>query len=471
VKAPATLRGRLTLWYTLVLGALLLIYAGLLFAFQYAVLTRQLLHDEVQDVITVEGLLYFDAQGSLQLHQDYYSRPQSHLLVDRMMEVRDLSSQTLYRSPTLHGMSLGGPSRPGEGDAGFDERIVRLEDGSHVFLVSHLHALNGRTLLIRLGYSLVPLRDSMLQFLLLLIVAVPITLALAALAGQAIARRALQPLDDMTVRAGGITASNLGDRLNLNGPIELSQMARAFNHLLDRLEQAFLQLKRFTADAAHELRTPLAALRTIGEVALEKGENSGAYKDALGNILEETTRLNETIESLLMLARAETVTPDSQRTTFFITELVNEVLTLFGVIMEERQITVIRENESIGRIAIFTDRGLLRVAVLNIIHNAIKFSPEGSTLRVIYSRHGATESALFLRIQDEGPGIAPGEHRRIFDRFFTSASRATAAASGAGLGLSVSKLVIDRLGGNIWFDPERQSGAECVIELPIFEKS
>jgi len=468
---PPTLRGRLTLWYSLVLAALLLIYAGILFAFQYVVLTHQLLHDEVQDIITVEGLLYFDSKGMLQLRQDYFSRPQSHLLIDRLMEVRDLNGDVLYRSQTLHGMALGGPNRPNEGDSSFGERIVRLADGSHAFLVSHLHTLGGRTLLIRLGYSIVPLRDRMLQFLLLLLVAVPIALAFAAFAGQAIARRALKPLDRMGTRAENITASNLGDRLDIDGPEELSHLALSFNHLLDRLEQAFVQLRRFTSDAAHELRTPLAALRTIGEVALEKNESPTAYRDALGNILEETTRLNETIDSLLMLARAEAVTPDNQRTTFFVSELVDEVLSLFSILMEERNITALKEDEAAGRVAIFTDRGLLRIAVVNVLHNAIKFSPTGSSLHIQYFRSASPSGALCISIQDEGPGIAAGEHERIFERFFTSTSRATVAASGAGLGLSVAKLVINRLGGNIWFDPEFYSGAKCVIELPIFGKA
>ena len=187
---PTNLRSRLTFWYVSVLAALLLIYAVIVFAFQYAALSRQLFHDEVQDVITVEGLLYFDGQGTLRLRDNYFSRPQSHLLVDRMMEVRDLSGNVLYRSATLKEMPLGGPSRPGEGDADFDARIVRLRDGSHAFVISHIHTMQGRSLLIRLGYSLVPLRDRMFHFFLLLLIAIPLALVIAATAGQIIAKRA-----------------------------------------------------------------------------------------------------------------------------------------------------------------------------------------------------------------------------------------------------------------------------------------
>jgi signal transduction histidine kinase len=467
---PTNLRSRLTFWYVSVLAALLLIYAVIVFAFQYAALSRQLFHDEVQDVITVEGLLYFDGQGTLRLRDNYFSRPQSHLLVDRMMEVRDLSGKVLYRSATLKEMPLGGSSRPGEGDADFDARIVRLRDGSHAFVISHIHTMQGRSLLIRLGYSLVPLRDRMFQFFLLLLIAIPLALAIAATAGQIIAKRALRPLQQMATRAEGITVSNLNDRLVIENPNdELGHMGRVFNHLLDRLEQAFNQLQRFTADAAHELRTPIASLRTVGEVALEKGQGSAEYQEALSNILEETERLNETIESLLLLSKAESTGSANSKTVFPASELVNEVLSLLQVLMEERHISISREGELIGRAGVRANRSLLRTALLNVLHNALKFSPNNSTLAITYSRSVDPDPKLIMTFQDQGPGIAPGEHKRVFERFFTSAAQSTASKSGTGLGLSVTKLVIDRIGGDVWFDEEMQAGAKCIITLPISE--
>jgi signal transduction histidine kinase len=366
------------------------------------------------------------------------------------------------------GMPLGGPNKRGEGDADFDPRIVWLQDGSHAFVISHIHSMQGRTLLIRLGYSLVPLRDRMLQFLLLLLIAIPVALLLAAISGQIIAKRALRPLQEMATRAEGITASNLNQRLSIVNPKdELGQMGRVFNHVLDRLEQAFNQLQRFTADAAHELRTPLAALRTIGEVALERGQGSAEYKEALGNILEETGRLNETIESLLLLARAEATGSEGGKTVFVASELVNEVLSLLEVIMEERRISVVQESESLGRAYIRANRGLLRIAIVNILHNAFKFSPNESVLRISYSRLENAAPQLQVTFQDQGPGIAPGEHQQVFERFFTSPAHDTASKSGSGLGLSVAKLVIDRIGGEIRFDQEAQVGAKCIMTLPI----
>ncbi len=461
---PLSLRTRLTLWYVAILGVLLLLYAALVFAFQYAVLSRQMFHDEVQDVVTAEGLLYFDGHGALQLRQNYYSRPRSHLLVDRLMEVLDLSGHVLYQSPTLHGMPLGARLQPGEGDAGFNERIVHLKDGTYALIVSHIHTMDGVTMVIRLGYNLAPLRERMIQFLILLLVAVPVALLIAGAAGQTIARRGLQPLENMAARAEGITASNLHDRLQIDNPEdELGQMARVFNHLLERLDQAFRQMKRFTADAAHELRTPLASIRTVSEVALGQSRSVEQYRDALANILEETGRLNETIDGLLLLARAEASQPGNEQTVFPVRELLDEVLSVLSVLIEEKQITVIQDNELPEDHCIRADRILLRIALMNVLHNAVKFSPHNSVLKISCEHRDGNVRVAF---QDQGPGIPPREQEKVFDRFFTSSSPASASVSGAGLGLSIARLIVDRTGGRIWFEPV-QSGARCVIDIPL----
>jgi signal transduction histidine kinase len=467
---PASIRTRLTVWYVGVLAAMLLVYAIIVFVFQYATLTKQIFHDEVQDIVTVEGLLYFDAHGALQLRQDYYSRPQSHLLIDRMMEVRDLAGNTLYRSPTMHGMSLGGPIQPNEGDTGFNEHIAHLADGSYAFVISHVHGMDGRVVLIRLGYSLAPLRDRMVQFLVLLLIAFSLVLAVAAGAGQFIAKRALQPLELMSTRAAGITARNLSDRLILqNENDELGHMGVAFNRLLERLEQSFMQLQRFTADAAHQLRTPLASLRAVGEVTLQKEEDIASYRDALSSILEETSRLNETIDSLLLLARTEADLGSEGAEVFPIGEPVYEILSLLSVLLDERQITIETAGANESRTLVRAKRGLLRVALMNVLHNALKFAPHSSALKVSYVL--AADDSILLIVEDEGPGIGPGEHERIFERFFRGHQQPPEGTSGTGLGLAIARLIMERSGGTIHFDESAADGARCIIALPVYRET
>jgi hypothetical protein len=155
---PKSVRNRLTLWYVGVLACILTVFVATAYIFQFTILRSQIYHDEIQDVETVEGLLYFDTQGILRLRQDYYSHPQSRLLVDRLMEVRDPSNNILYRSDTLKSMSLG------EGGASFNERTERLANGTWILMISHRHPVEGRMLLIGLGYSLSPVASRLERF-------------------------------------------------------------------------------------------------------------------------------------------------------------------------------------------------------------------------------------------------------------------------------------------------------------------
>jgi signal transduction histidine kinase len=138
-------------------------------------------------------------------------------------------------------------------------------------------------------------------------------------------------------------------------------------------------------------------------------------------------------------------------------------------VIEEKNVTAIQENEAVGNVSVKGDRRLLRIAVLNVLHNALKFSPRGSILRISYSLDQSDHPTLLVAIQDEGPGIQRGDHEKIFERFFTSSTPLTASQSGTGLGLSIAKLIIVRMGGTIRFDTEVQGGARCLIELPTGE--
>jgi signal transduction histidine kinase len=466
---PTNIRTRLAVWFVAILTGILAIYITVVFGFQYFLLERQIFHDEIQDVETVEGLLYFDPTGVLRLQDNYHSRPQSHLLEDRLMEVRDQNGVILYRSQTLNNMVLGGATFPEEGAASYNERAIKIEDGTHVLLISHLHPVQNKLVLIRLGYSLEPLHDRMLHFFFLLLLATPIGLIVAGFAGYSVARRALLPLDLMAAHAEQITALNLHDRVLVENPHdELGHMARVLNHLLERLEQAFLQLQRFTADAAHELRTPLASVRALGEASLLEDRNSAGYRETIGSMLDETIRLNQTIDGLLLLAKAELGQIDKKRQPFSLTELVEEIVALLDVLLEERDITVVCEGAHLPVENIIADRSLIRIALLNVLHNATKFTADGSDLHISYSlteRDGRTFQMVCVR--DNGPGILPGEHERVFDRFFTSHSVLTSGKTGAGLGLSIARLIVERSGGRIFFDEVAlEPGARCCIELP-----
>jgi signal transduction histidine kinase len=459
----------LTLLYVGILALLLSVYMALVYAFQYSQLTTQIYLDEVQDVETVEGLLAFDPKGGLYLQQSYLRNPTSHLLIDRLMEVRDLNGKVLYRSDTLQGMQLGSTKLwADEGVNSFDRRTVRLSDGTAVQLISHRHFLNGHILVIRLGYSLSPLAERMKQFLLGLLLVLPIALIIAGFVGYQIARRALAPLDSMSARAEQITASNLEGRLEIEDEHdELGRMARVLNSLLSRLQGSFEQLHRFTADAAHELKTPLACIRAVGEGALDSHATMDNYRDAISSMLEETSRLNQTIEGLLLLSKAEEGEMALNVTIFPLRELLDEILSLLDVVLEERNIKILQERLDDLPMLVAADRTLLRTCILNVLHNAVKFSPCGGTVR-LSDQHLERNGQRWIRLSilDQGPGIAESDRERVFERFFRVRSEAVSTAEGAGLGLAIAKLAIESNHGSIRFDPSAVHGALCHIEVP-----
>lgn len=451
------------------LATILVVYVAAVLVFHYAQLQRQMYHDEVQEVETVEGLLGFDAQGKLELEQGYFAKASNRQLIDRFMEVLDPSGNVLYRSETLKDQALGGAPFKDEGTDSFSERSVRLKDGTRVFLISHVHPLAGRVILIRLGYSLSPLTKRMWQFLLLLTLALPVALLAAAFAAYFVAQRALSPLGAMAMRAETITARNLGERLEVaDDSDELGHIAHVLNQLLERLERAFAEMKRFTADAAHELRTPLAALRGTGELALKQTRDPLA-QEALSNMLEETTRLNQTIDGLMLLAKTEIQQIESTSEVISLPQLIREVLSLLELVLEERMLDVRQEGLTDSAHTVRAERSFIRMAVLNVLHNASKFAPPGTTIVIRYSTLKDHDSDLErLCIQDAGPGIAAGEHERVLDRFFTSRNPGTVHNNGTGLGLSIARLAVERSSGRLFFRKDSISGACCCIDLPAW---
>jgi signal transduction histidine kinase len=194
-----------------------------------------------------------------------------------------------------------------------------------------------------------------------------------------------------------------------------------------------------------------------------RGHSAEQYRDALANVLEETGRLNETINGLLLLARVEASQPGREQNVFPVQDLLEEVLSVLGVLIEEKQITVIQDGDKPQTQDIRADRALLRIAFMNVVHNAVKYSPRNALLRISW---WLADGRLRIAFHDEGPGIGRDEQQRVFERFYTSSAPGIASQSGTGLGLSIAKLIIDRVGGTIMFEEVRQ-GAKCVIELPI----
>ena len=461
------IRTRLTLWYTGLFFLLLGVYVAAVFAFQYVQLHDQVYSDEVQEIEAVEGLLYWNPQGELRLHDEYYSHPKSRILVDRLLEVRDIAGDVLYRSDSLHGEELGLPRYANEGKHWFERRTATLADGRTVLFASHLHPVQGRMVLIRLGYDLAPMRDRMWRFLGLLLIALPPSVLVAAWAGHRLANKAFDPLQKLAEAAEQITARNLHARLPVSEPAqdELERVTTVVNDLLARLEKSFQRLEQFTADVAHELRTPLAALRLSGEEAL-LSESPANLTQTIGSMLEESDRLIETVNGLLLLSRTEARSPEHAMRIFSLRDLVQEILSVLEVLIDERGLRV-ETTLSVDEFKdVCGDRTLTQSALMNVLHNAIRFAPPGSTIRLSYDLASHAGVAMQqLCIEDEGPGLEPGEHARIFERFYRGTNQGD--APGAGLGLAIARMAMEHSHGYIFADATYKGGLRCCVALPL----
>ena len=306
------------------------------------------------------------------------------------------------------------------------------------------------------------MRRTLQQIIEVFIISLPFAVLAASLGGYLVARRSLRPVGAMAVHAQKITSESLSARLpNPNPADEFGQLATVFNDTLRRLENSFSELKRFTADASHELRTPLTALRTVGEVGLRASPDATALRETIGSMLEEAQRLDALIDSLLTLARLEGGESSLHQEPVAVPELVAEISESLAVLAAEKGQQIELQTEP--GLTVVADRVLLRQALLNIAHNAIRHSPGDSRIVISASR---VAGEVMMAITDQGSGIAPEHQARVFERFYRINKARSRDDGGYGLGLSIARWSIERLGGRIELESALGQGSTFRIMLP-----
>jgi heavy metal sensor kinase len=462
------IRYRLTAWYIAIFGIILFGFICVASALQYLRLKDQLYHAEIQDMETVEGLLGFGADGRLSLREDYFIKGHKSLL-DRLLEVLTLDGTVLFRNTKLGDESLGGAPAASEGSSDFVPHNVTLADGTHVLLLSHIRPVQGKTVLIRIGYSTEPIREQSMELFGLLMLIMPFALLAAGFAGSRLARKALDPLSEMAQLTQHITAHRLNKRIPVkNADDELGHMALVLNDLLERLERSFQQLRDFTSDVSHELRTPLASIRSIGEVGAQGDYETKKYREIIGSMLEEVSRLTGMIDTLLTLAHAESGTLALKPSGFSVAGLVQEAVSIIRVLAEDKGQAIILSVRD--ELDLEADRSFLRMALVNLIHNAVKYSPERSEIQVLVQAgetSRARGSVVEISVADQGPGIPEDARERIFDRFYRLDESRNSETGGAGLGLAITKWVAEAHGGSITVSSAASGGAHFLMVLPI----
>jgi heavy metal sensor kinase len=324
--------------------------------------------------------------------------------------------------------------------------------------------VGGVSLVVQVAESEAPMRTYLGQLMVVLLLGLPLAVAIAGLGGYTLARGALAPVDRMAEQARLITAERLKERLPVDNPNdELGRLASVFNQTLMRLESSFEQMRRFTADASHELRTPLTAMRSVGEIGLRGRREAADYREVIGSMLEEVDRLSLLVDRLLTLSRADSGDSMLARDRVDLAELAEEVTNQLGVLAEEKQQTL--TVEASAHSICLGDRMVLRQALLNLVDNAIKYSPVGGRIAVKVSMSADGKSVL--DVSDTGPGIPPELRPRVFDRFYRAdRSRSRENGGGTGLGLSIARWAVEVNGGQLTLESNDGQGATFRITLP-----
>jgi len=302
---------------------------------------------------------------------------------------------------------------------------------------------------------------------------IPVTIILASAGGYFLARRNLAPVADMTARADRISESTLHDRLAVQNPAdELGRLATTLNRLLDRLDVAFERQRRFIADASHELRTPLAILQGESEVALSNPSRSPEeYRESLSLLQHEARRLARIVEDMLTLSRADAGQYPMNTRPLYLDEVVAECAHSVRTLAAAKSIAVCVESN--GELPFSGDESLLSRMLLNLLDNAIKYTPSGGKVTVGVR---ATRLGAEVTVTDNGGGIPQEFQSRIFERFFradqartranSSCGSAESPAGGAGLGLSIAKWIAEAHRGTLVLTRSDASGTVFTATLP-----
>ena len=292
--------------------------------------------------------------------------------------------------------------------------------------------------------------------------ALPLLLGLAGIGGYLLATHSLAPLNWMAEQAREITGSNLSRRLEIgHAAEELAVLAASFNELLARLDQSFEAMRRFVADASHELRTPIAVIRGEADVALSHDRGAAEYRESLAIVLDESRRLSRLVDDLLNLARADAGRVKLDVHEFYFNELLAECCRSMQTLAAASDITL--ECRSAGDVQFRGDEALLRRLVINLLDNAIRYTPPGGKVKAELQ---AGPARVLIRISDTGVGIPLEAAPHVFDRFYRADKSRSRQDGGFGLGLSIVKWIAEAHNGAVELTRNPAPGTTFTVTLP-----
>jgi heavy metal sensor kinase len=460
------LRVRLTLWYGTALGLILVIFSVVL----YAITARNLRDgvDQSLEETATAAVRSLEERGFLPLidEEELLSQFPELTRIDKFFQIFTPSGTITIRSPNIkqHEVPLSRIAL----ETTFSGRMIfesaKYPNEPPLRLVSVPINYRGRLLyIVQVGTSMESIEDTLHRFLILLLVAMPVALAVALVGGWFLAGRALRPVDDITLAAQRIAAGDLSQRLTMStAPDEIGRLAGTFNDMIGRLDASFRQIRQFTSDASHELRTPLTVMKGETELVLRRPRPLEDYQSVLESNLEEIDRMTRIVDELLFLSRADMGEVKTESVPVALQSLVEDIHRQATLLGQDRNIEVVLGT--VMPAVVQGDELRLRELLLNLVENAVKYSHPGGKVEIALltdSRHAS------LSVTDQGIGIAPADQARIFDRFFRTDLARSHTKKGTGLGLAICAWIAEAHGGRIDVKSAVGHGSTFTFTLPL----
>jgi heavy metal sensor kinase len=368
----------------------------------------------------------------------------------------------VFESESLRALPISLPPRSTETSHAAFHDVLLPGLGSFRFMSGNVRR-KGEPWVCHVGVSLEGYRHELAQLKLILLMILPVGLLAALAGGYLLAGRALAPVHLITSTARSISAKNLAERVVVaNRDDELGRLADTFNGMITRLEHSFDAMRQFTADASHELLTPLTAMRTEVEVSLRAERSSEQYRRVLASVLEEVERLTKLADDLLLLSRedAKAIGPEFERLRLDL--LVQEVAGHVRALAEESGISMAVSN--MPPATVFGDADALRQVFFNLLDNAVKYTPQGGSVTICGLLNAGE---VGVEISDTGIGIPLDSVPRVFDRFYRVDKSRSRELGGTGLGLSIAKALVERHRGRIEVESTVGKGSTFRVYLPM----
>ena len=469
---PKSLRARLALWHAGILALTLITLDGLtLFLLNRYLISRSddaLLDYADTTARTIATQLYQASLPGRTPPERFLNNSRQEL--GRLVQVIDRFGKPIDVSDALKSQSIS-PSMTAriEAQKGRVFWETRLDLGEHPFRVITVPVMMGKDTpyLVMAAASLEGVQEALQRTVMILSVLTPTVFVISLLGGWLLVGRSLKPVHEMTRTALAIEHTNLDRRIQPpSTDDEIARLASAFNEMIARLDKSFRQIQQFSADASHELKTPLTTMRGEAEVALMADLKPEQYKTALRSIVDEVERMSAIVDNLLLLARADAEQIQIRKERVALHELVMEVFEQLAPVARKREISL--DVEEIEAADVEGDPLWLRQIVTNLINNAVKYTPPGGSVTIGLSSSSIHEARVVIR--DTGPGI-PEEHLpHIFDRFYRVDPGRSRDAGGVGLGLNIAQWAAEAHGGHIGVESEVGKGTKFTLCLPVVSK-